>query len=118
MTLPTGQFWCWRDQNFGIQVWSSTITHPRFSTDEGESKEPDWVFKKKHGVAPLPREALLLNNRCWRPHCPECGKELRITDIGCQEHGQLFHCASASDYWDKRVWHARIVTRKPLEDKP
>ena len=110
MTLPTGQFWCWRDDTLVINVWSSSWP-PAGRADVGVAHEPVWLFKRKYGVRPLPGEALLLDNEDgFVAHCPDCRVSL-LARHNCPECKRTIPL--------KRVlFHARIVTRKPLEDKP
>ena len=98
MTLPTGQFWCWRGVEDFVQMGTNEPFVGCSFPNIGSLRKHGFSHTFGDGSVPEPGEALLLD-------------ALQV-DVPCN----CERCVEKRGGFAPR--HARIVTRKPLEDKP
>ncbi len=124
--MNAGTFWCWRVfpnpracNKDDVGVWIHD--EPPIRTSRGEARWSsdmpprgritDSLFTDifGEGAAPKPGEALLLDAKDWPSHCPECG-------IAMDNDGVMLHPLCGHDADGPYPEHARIITRKTLEE--
>jgi hypothetical protein len=116
MSLEHGRFWCWlngikavcysRKKMFSVYGASGIVLNP----DD---------FLHIFGIVPKPGEAMLLDNRDWTDTCPKCGREMESVDLDPEIVLLCPHrCTIKEAYYFGVPNHARIITRKTLEENP
>ena len=113
MTLPTGQFWCWRGVEDFVQMGTNEPFVGCSFPNIGSLRKHGFSHTFGDGSVPEPRDALLLDDRVRVRICHDCHEE-----IGGQFDAPDDPCPACDSKNIEDDYHARIVTRKPLEDKP
>jgi len=111
MTLPDGQFWCWKFNDESPIYWRADDAYGKAHNAE-RCYSDDW-WAHIFGVCPKPGEVMLLDNTGAEWQCPDHSPIKMDTDW--TDDGQLeWYCPKCHE---RAKWlPCCIITRKTLED--